>query len=55
MTAIFLRTVGFFSLGGAWALTLPLVGTLYGAMTCDSALRHLAGKGRGVVVRRPRG
>lgn len=43
MTAVFLPSVRFFRLRPAWALTLPLAGLLYGAMTVDSALRHATG------------
>lgn len=32
-----------FGLHALWTLTLPLAGTLYGAMTLDSALRHRRG------------
>jgi hopene-associated glycosyltransferase HpnB len=46
MTLVFLPTVRFFRLPAAWALTLPLAGLLYGAMTVDSALRHAAGRHR---------
>ncbi len=46
--ALFLPAVRYFGLRPAWALTLPLAGLLYGAMTLDSALRTLppAGSGR---------
>jgi hypothetical protein len=40
MTALYLPTVRYFGLAPAWALTLPLAGLLYGAMTVDSALRR---------------
>lgn len=40
MAAVFLRTVRHFGLRPWWALTLPLGGLLYGAMTVDSAARH---------------
>ena len=43
MTVIFVPTVRFFGLPIAWAVTLPLAGLLYGAMSVDSALRHAAG------------
>ncbi|HKF76272.1 MAG TPA: glycosyltransferase [Candidatus Dormibacteraeota bacterium] len=46
MAAIFVPTVRFFGLSPAWALTLPLAGLLYGAMTIDSALRHATGSRR---------
>lgn len=39
LTALFLPTVRYFRLSPLWALTLPLAGCLYGAMTFDSALR----------------
>ncbi len=42
MAFAFRRTVRYFGLPGAWAWTLPFGGTLYGGMTLDSALRHLA-------------
>jgi hopene-associated glycosyltransferase HpnB len=44
MTAALRPTVRFFGLAVGWALTLPLGGTLYGAMTFDSARRHLLGR-----------
>jgi hopene-associated glycosyltransferase HpnB len=40
MTAIYLPTVRFFGVSPTWALTLPLAGCLYGAMTVDSAVRR---------------
>lgn len=40
LAAAFLPTVRYFGLNPAWALTLPLGGTLYGGMTVDSAVRH---------------
>lgn len=43
--ALYLPAVRRFSLAPRWALTLPLAGLLYGAMTVDSAVRHAAGKG----------
>ncbi|HLH71385.1 MAG TPA: glycosyltransferase [Candidatus Dormibacteraeota bacterium] len=43
MTALFLPTIRFFGLCPLWALTFPLGGLLYGAMTIDSALRHSFG------------
>jgi hypothetical protein len=36
---LFLRCVRFFGQPVAWALTLPLAGLLYAAMTVDSAAR----------------
>ncbi len=41
--AAFLPSVRFFGLHPAWALTLPLAGTLYGGMTIDSARLHAVG------------
>jgi len=38
-SALVLPTVRYFGLSPLWALTLPLAGILYGAMTVDSALR----------------
>lgn len=46
MTAIFAPTIRLFRLPLAWAVTLPLAGVLYGAMTVDSALRYAAGRRR---------
>jgi len=40
MTALYLPTIRYFRLHPAWALTLPLAGCLYGAMTVDSAFRR---------------
>ncbi|HEY6030631.1 MAG TPA: glycosyltransferase [Gaiellaceae bacterium] len=37
---VFRPAVRHFGLGRAWSWTLPLAGTLYGAMTLDSALRR---------------
>jgi hopene-associated glycosyltransferase HpnB len=37
---VYLPTVRFYRLFPLWALTLPLAGLLYGAMTIDSALKH---------------
>jgi hypothetical protein len=37
--ALVCPTVRYFRLSPLWALTLPLAGLLYGAMTVDSALR----------------
>jgi hypothetical protein len=37
--ALVLPTVRYFRLSPLWALTLPLAGILYGAMTIDSAVR----------------
>ena len=46
MTLVYAPTVRFFGLRLTWALTLPLAGLLYGAMTVDSALQHVAGRRR---------
>ena len=46
MAAVYVPTVRLFRLPPAWALTLPLAGLLYGAMTVDSALYHFAGQRR---------
>ena len=43
MTVVFVPTVRFLGLPPQWALTLPLAGLLYGAMTLDSARRHASG------------
>jgi hypothetical protein len=40
MSLVFLPTVRYFRLPWAWALSLPLAGVLYGAMTVDSAARR---------------
>jgi len=39
LTALYLPTIRYFRLNPVWALTLPLAGLLYGAMTVDSARR----------------
>jgi len=39
LTLLYVPTVRYHRLRPTWALTLPLAGALYGAMTCDSALR----------------
>jgi hopene-associated glycosyltransferase HpnB len=44
LAAAFLPAVRYFGLRRAWALTLPLGGTLYGGMTVDSAVRHALGR-----------
>jgi hypothetical protein len=44
LAGVFLPTVRYFGLNPAWALTLPLGGTLYGGMTVDSAFRHARGR-----------
>ena len=43
-TLVYLPTVRFYRLFPLWALTLPLAGLLYGAMTVDSAIRHARGE-----------
>ena len=43
MTALYLPTVRYFGLSPLWAVTLPLAGCLYGAMTFDSAARNRRG------------
>ncbi len=43
MTTLYLPTIRYFGLNPAWALTLPVAGVLYGAMTLDSALRRRHG------------
>ena len=40
-TAVYLPTVRRYRLSPLWALTLPLAGILYCAMTVDSAIRHV--------------
>ena len=59
MAVCYLPTVRYYRLSPAWALTMPLIGTLYLAMTWHSALRYWSGrrsewKGR-VYARRPEG
>ncbi|MCY4480498.1 MAG: glycosyltransferase [Rhodospirillales bacterium] len=44
MTLCYLPTVRYYRLFSAWALTMPLIGTLYLAMTWHSALRHWGGR-----------
>jgi hopene-associated glycosyltransferase HpnB len=39
LTLLYLPTIRYFRLSPAWALTLPVAGCLYGAMTADSAVR----------------
>jgi hypothetical protein len=41
--ASYVPTVRLYGLAPLWALTLPLAGVLYGAMTVDSAVRHARG------------
>ncbi len=43
MAAIYRPAICFFGLPGARCWTLPLAGMLYGAMTVDSAMRHVTG------------
>jgi hopene-associated glycosyltransferase HpnB len=43
--ALYLPAVRRYALAAPWALTLPLAGVLYGAMTVDSAIRHVMGRG----------
>ncbi len=45
MTVVYLPTLRYFGVGRWRAVTLPLAGCLYGAMTVDSALRSLRGRG----------
>jgi hopene-associated glycosyltransferase HpnB len=45
MTALFHPMTVFYGQRGWWALTLPLAGLLYGAMTLDSAWNYLRGAG----------
>jgi hopene-associated glycosyltransferase HpnB len=45
MALVFLPTVRFFGLRRTWAMTFPLAGLVYAAITVDSALRHVAGRG----------
>ena len=59
MAVCYLPTVRYYRLFSAWALTMPLIGTLYLAMTWHSALRDWGGrrsewKGR-VYGREPKG
>ena len=59
MAVCYLPTVRYYRLSPAWALTMPLIGTLYLAMTWHSALRDWGGrrsewKGR-VYEREPKG
>ncbi len=43
MACVYQPAVRFFGLSANWVWTLPLAGLLYGAMTVDSALRHVTG------------
>ena len=44
MTLVFLPTVRFFGLRRTWAVTFPVAGLVYAAITVDSAARHAAGR-----------
>lgn len=44
MIVSYLPTLRFYGLGSGWALALPLIGTLYLAMTWSSALRYWHGQ-----------
>ena len=44
MAGVYRPAIRFFGLPCKWMWTLPLAGTLYGAMTLDSALRYWTGK-----------
>lgn len=45
MAWTYLPTLELYRRSGFWAWTLPLAGTLYAAMTMDSARRHYVGRG----------
>jgi hypothetical protein len=45
MVSSYLPTLKFYRLSRGWALTLPLIATLYLAMTWSSAIRFWAGAG----------
>ena len=45
MILLYLPTLKFYARPGWWALTMPLIGTLYLAMTWTSAIRYWLGKG----------
>ena len=45
MILVYLPTLKFYGRSGWWALTMPLIGTLYLAMTWTSAVRYWQGKG----------
>ena len=45
MTLAYVPTVRLYNLSSAWAVSLPLLGLLYGLMTLDSARRHWIGAG----------
>jgi hopene-associated glycosyltransferase HpnB len=44
MMLTYLPTLRFYGISGWWALTMPVIGTLYLAMTWTSAIRHWLGK-----------
>jgi hypothetical protein len=44
MMASYLSALRFYGLSSAWALTMPLIGTLYLAMTWTSAIRYWRGQ-----------
>jgi hopene-associated glycosyltransferase HpnB len=44
MMLTYLPTLRFYGISGWWALTMPLIGTLYLAMTWTSAIKHWLGK-----------
>lgn len=44
MMSSYLPTLRFYGLSGGWAIALPLIGTLYLAMTWTSAVRYWRGK-----------
>ena len=44
MTLVLMPTVRFFSLRPAWAVSFPLAGLVYAAITVDSAARHVTGR-----------
>jgi len=45
MMLVYLPTLKFYERSGWWALTMPLIGALYLAMTWTSAIRYWQGKG----------
>lgn len=45
LTASYVPMIVYYRLNPAWALSLPVAATLYGAMTFDSARRHWRGAG----------
>ena len=44
MAVCYLPTIRYYRLSSAWALTMPLIGTLFLGMTWHSALRHWGGR-----------